>query len=200
MNAVEKFDLMASKYDTEERVMIAKIIADNIREQVVDGQNKSLIDFGCGTGLVGLELVNDVREITFVDAAANMIEEVKKKIESSNIKNAKTLVCDIMVDDVNIKADYVIISQTLLHIKDIKPFLCRIYDMLNTDGHIIIVDFDKNNDIVSDDVHNGFERDVFIKEVSEVGFDNITARTFYHGEKIFMKQDASMFILDGRKC
>lgn len=199
MNAVEKFNMMANRYDTEERMQIAKIIADNIKEQIFDGQNKSVIDFGCGTGLVGLELVNDVKEITFVDASPNMIEEVNKKIEKLNVKNAKTLACDVMVDDVCIKADYVIISQTLLHIKDVNTILCRLREMLNVDGHIIIVDFDKNNDIVSDDVHNGFDRDEIIKEVSEIGFDSIVARTFYHGEKVFMKQDASMFLLDGRK-
>lgn len=56
MGNIEKFDCIASQYDTFDRIEVAKIIADTIRTYVIDGKGKSAIDYGCGTGLVGMQL------------------------------------------------------------------------------------------------------------------------------------------------
>ncbi|MCM3038888.1 hypothetical protein M3201_04130 [Paenibacillus motobuensis] len=59
MGNTDIFDSMASGYDTPERIRIAKIISNAVREYISDGKNKSAIDFGCGTGLVGMDLLDD---------------------------------------------------------------------------------------------------------------------------------------------
>ena len=59
MGNTDKFEMIASSYDTPERIHIAKVSADAIREYVMDSKNKSAIDFGCGTGLVGMNLLDD---------------------------------------------------------------------------------------------------------------------------------------------
>ncbi|HZG71257.1 MAG TPA: hypothetical protein VEY51_06915, partial [Chondromyces sp.] len=55
-------------------------------------------------------------------------------------------------------------------------------------------DFDKNDKINHPKVHNGFSHEELKKRLSEVGFKSIEIKTFYHGNRIFMNQDASMFI------
>ncbi|WP_342471889.1 hypothetical protein MHH70_15245 [Metasolibacillus sp. FSL H7-0170] len=75
----------------------------------------------------------------------------------------------------------------------------RQYEMLKADGHLFIVDFDKNGNIASDMVHNGFEQKRLAELLAKIGYNNIQSKTFYYGEKIFMAQDASMFILDCKK-
>jgi len=55
MGNTDKFETIANIYDNPERIQIAKISSDAIREYLVDTNSKNAIDFGCGTGLVGIE-------------------------------------------------------------------------------------------------------------------------------------------------
>ncbi len=200
MGNIEKFDFVANQYDTPERIEMSKIISDAIRKQVENTNEKSVIDFGCGTGLVGLNLLDVFQTVLFIDASQNMVEVISNKIKNLNIKNAETLCCDLETKQPkNLHADYIILSQVLLHIKDTKQILSRLYSVLKKGGHLLIVDFDKNESIVSDEVHNGFEQDRLIETINGIGFEKAEAKTFYHGKRIFMNQAASLFILDAIK-
>lgn len=111
-----------------------------------------------------------------------------------------TLCFDIEKDSlVDLKVDYIFMAQVLLHIKDVELVLSRLYEILNENGHLLIVDFDKNEKIISDMVHNGFNQSELSEIISKIGYKNIQCKTFYLGDKIFMGQDASMFILDATK-
>lgn len=200
MGNTDIFDMMATEYDTPERVRIAKIISDAIRERLEDAENKKAIDFGCGTGLVGLNLVQDFKSILFLDSSPNMIEQINQKINEYHIANADTLCLDLEKERINnIRADYIILAQVLLHIMDIDPVLARLYEMLNAGGHIIIVDFVKNEAVVSDIVHNGFVQEELIEVMTKTGFKSSKFKPFYTGNKIFMNQDATLFLLDSQK-
>lgn len=50
-------------------------------------------------------------------------------------------------------------TQVLLHIPDVEFVLSKLFDVLNKGGHLLIVDFNKNGNMVSDIVHNGFHQD-----------------------------------------
>lgn len=89
--------------------------------------------------------------------------------------------------------------QVLLHINDVELVLSRLYDVLNVGGHLLIVDFNKNEEIVSDMVHNGFDQVKLTDIMTKIGYRDIQSKTFYSGNKIFMGHDASMFILDSQK-
>ncbi len=96
-------------------------------------------------------------------------------------------------------ADTVITAQVLLHIPDTRLILGRLYDALPAGGQLFLVDFDKNEAIVSDKVHNGFDQRELIALAKEIGFAAARSHTFYRGEKIFMNTDASMFLLIAQK-
>jgi ubiquinone/menaquinone biosynthesis C-methylase UbiE len=196
----DKFEMIANIYDTSERVQIAKVSSDAIREYLVEAKSKDAIDFGCGTGLVGMDLLNEFKSILFLDTSQNMINQVKKKISDTSIHNASTLCFDFETANLSgIRADYIFMTQVLLHINDVELILSRLYDILNYEGHLIIVDFNKNNDIVSDMVHNGFDQDKLSDIMLKIGYKDIQSKTFYSGSKIFMGHDASLFILDSKK-
>ena len=76
MGNTDKFEMIANRYDTSERIHIAKVSSDAIREYVVDATSKHAIDFGCGTGLVGMNLVNDFHSMLFLDTSQSMIHQV----------------------------------------------------------------------------------------------------------------------------
>jgi ubiquinone/menaquinone biosynthesis C-methylase UbiE len=200
MGNTEKFEMIADIYDTSERIQIAKVSSDAICEHLVDAKNKNAIDFGCGTGLVGMNLLKDFSSMLFLDTSQNMINKIKQKISSSNIQNAATLCFDFEKDSLSdLHTDYIFMAQVLLHIEDFKTVLLKLYDVLNQGGHLIIIDFNKNDEIVSDMVHNGFDGEELTKIMSKIGYKNIRSRTFYKGNKIFMGHDASQFILDSQK-
>ncbi len=50
------FEEMAKRYDTEDRIELAKVIVKEVKQELQDSKSKSLIDYGSGTGLVSLAL------------------------------------------------------------------------------------------------------------------------------------------------
>ena len=145
MGNTDKFEMMANSYDTEERVLIAKVSSDAISEYIIDVENKKAIDFGCGTGLVGMKFLKDFESILFLDTSQNMINQIEKKISHFDIQNANTLCFDFEKDgNTDLHADFIFMAQVLLHIKDTELILSRLYDVLNVGGHLVIVDFVKN--------------------------------------------------------
>lgn len=200
MGNTDKFEMIANVYDTPERVEIAKISSEAIREYLVDSKNKNAIDFGCGTGLVGMNLLNDFKSILFLDTSQKMINQVNQKLSHYNIENADTLCFDFEKDSLmDLHTDYIFMAQVLLHIKEFKSVLLKLYDVLNPGGHLIIIDYNKNDEIDSDMVHSGFEQEMLNDVMLDIGYKNIQSKTFYYGHKIFMNNNASLFILDSQK-
>lgn len=200
MGNTDKFETIANKYDIPERIQIAKVSSDAIRNYLVDAKNKNAIDFGCGTGLVGMNLLNEFNSMLFLDTSQNMINQIKQKITDFNIKNVDTLCFDIEKESLSgLHVDYIFMAQVLLHIQEVELVLSRLFDVLNEGGHLLIVDFNKNEKIVSDIVHNGFNPEDLTDIMTKIGYRDIQFKTFYTGSKIFMGHDASMFILDSKK-
>nr|WP_144926572.1 class I SAM-dependent methyltransferase [Paenibacillus bovis] len=188
------FEQMAKRYDTEDRIELANVIAKEVRSTLQNCETKTLMDYGSGTGLVSLELVDLVQSILLVDSSQQMLEVAEAKITQRGIPNAKVLYSDFTQETPDVKVDIILMSLVLLHIPDTKKILHNLFGMLNNGGKLIIVDFDKNDKIYHPKVHNGFAHEELKETLSQVGFSSMEMKTFYHGENIFMKQDASMFI------
>lgn len=203
METRDIFEQMAARYDTEERAAMAEIIAEAIRQELSDDshtQDKKALDYGCGTGLVGLRLVDLFGSMLFVDTSPQMVEQVRKKLVDEGIANASAQSGDFCASVPHgVNADYIFLSQVLLHVKEYPPLLERLYGLLNPGGHLIIADFDKNDNISSDMVHNGFVQADLAELLRKIGFSSANFHTFHHGQKLFMNQDASMFILNAAK-
>lgn len=187
-NVIEQ---MAKRYDTEERIELANVIVKQVRPELRNSKSKSLLDYGSGTGLISLELSDLVDSILLVDSSKQMLEVAKAKISHKGITNSKVLYSDFTQETPELKADIILMSLVLLHIPDTKKILQELYNILNNGGKLIVIDFDKNDKI---NHPNGFSHEELKKRLSEVGFKSIEIKTFYHGNRIFMNQDASMFI------
>ena len=200
MGNTDKFDSIANSYDNPERHHIAKVASDAIKEYLGDTRSKSAIDFGCGTGLVGMNLLNEFESLLFMDTSENMLEIVKKKITDVGALNARTLCFDFeSSSQLDLRADYIFMAQVLLHIQDYEALLAKLHAVLNDEGHLLIVDFNKNDKVVSELVHNGFDQEQLKEVMLKIGFKDIRSKTIYSGTKLFMNQDASLFIMDGKK-
>lgn len=188
------FEQMANRYDSEERIELAKIVSEEVKTELRDSKLKSLIDYGSGTGLVSLALADLVDSVLLVDSSQQMLDVAKEKITHKGITNAKVLYSDFTEETSELKADIVLMSLVLLHIPDTKAILKELFNVLNDGGKLIIIDFDKNEKINHPKVHNGFLHEELETKLSAVGFKSIEMKTFHHRKRVFINQDASMFI------
>lgn len=203
MGNIDVFERIANNYDTPDREKIAKITANSILKKLSPQSSaQTAIDYGCGTGLVGMNLLDAFNTVIFADASQNMINIVKKKLEESSHLNAKTVCLDAenqSIQTVKLEANTIFMVQVLLHVKEITLLLNNLSETLPPKGQLIIVDFDYNEQVISDKVHNGFKEDKLTQTLHESGFENINRETFYHGKNMFMNKDASLFILTATK-
>ena len=188
------FEQMAKKYDSPERIELAKVIRKAVRPELENSTSKSLIDYGSGTGLVSLELADLVKSVLLVDASEKMLEVAERKISHRGITNANVMCSDFTEETPNVKADIIIVSLVLLHIPDTKKILQALYHVLNEGGKLLVIDFDQNDRVNHPKIHSGFSHEALKDLLIEVGFTSTTMETFHHGQRIFANQDASMFI------
>ena len=200
------FDNIAKKWDNPRRIERAKIIAKEISRSLDNVEIKSAMEFGCGTGLIAFNLVDKIKNLTLIDNSEEMIQVVNKKISDFNFKNVKSI-CD-NITDMKIKDTYDAIysSMSLHHIVNVKKIIGKLYHLLDDNGVLCIVDLDeedgrfhKNEEGFNG--HNGFNQQWLKEVVEEVGFKNITSRTFYNGIKNIDGEDVqySLFILSALK-
>ena len=208
MGNTEKFQMMAHQYDTADRIVNAKLSADMIREafDAKESKGKNAMDFGCGTGLVGLSLLDVFDSMTFLDTSSNMLEIVAKKVEanmdgaSSDQNRIKLIGVDLEADNaIEGSWDVIFMVQVLLHVSDPMALLAKLYRHISPSGKLIIIDFDENEAVKSDLVHAGFNQTVLAKGLEQLGFKGITSKTFYEADNLFMKQRASQFIMVAEK-
>ncbi|MFC4737173.1 class I SAM-dependent methyltransferase [Bacillus daqingensis] len=194
------FEKLARQYDTKERKQLASVIAERVKLELSDSTDKALLDYGGGTGLVSLEFTDLVQELTIADASEQMLKLAQAKIVERELSNATVLHADFVKTEPSVSADIVLLSLVLLHIPDTERILQAIAHVLHETGRLIIVDFNENARVHHPALHSGFDQKKLELLLQKAGFTAITFETFYEGEGIFMKQDASMFICTCEKA
>lgn len=200
------FNNVAKKWDNKRRIERAKIISDEIKNNIVKEENKSVLEFGCGTGLISFNLVDYFNKITLIDNSEEMIKVVDNKIKTFNINNMKSICCDLENYNISENYDVVYTSMVLHHIVNVEDIIRRFYSLLNNKGKLCIIDLNKEDGRFHEEEndfngHNGFSQ-IELKEVlSQVGFSNIKSYTFYNGVKDVNKEkvEYSLFIMIGKK-
>lgn len=76
----------------------------------------------------------------------------------------------------------------------------KLYELLAPGGQLIIVDFDKNEQISHPKVHNGFTQEELNDRLKKTGFVSTASHTFHRGEKLFMNKNASLFLSISQKA
>lgn len=190
------FDRMAHRYDNKQRIELANTIAAGIKNYLPADSNKILLDYGSGTGLIGLQFKDNFKHIIFSDISEGMMVAVDEKIKSGGIKNAETRAADELNES---EADVIIVSLVMIHVPEYKELIKKLYTLLSESGQLIIADFDKNETVYHEKVHNGFTHDEMHSALIDAGFKTADIKTFYRGENIFMNKDASVFIASAVK-
>ena len=202
------FDKEANTWDeVPARVKLANDIAAAISKEILLTSNMDVLDFGCGTGLLTLQLQPVVHSITGVDSSRGMIDVLKAKIDKQNLPNVKTQYLDTEKGNILEGTYHLIVSgMTLHHVKEIRPLLDQFYRILAPSGYLCIADLDLdggkfhgNNDGI---FHFGFDRALLRRDFKEAGFDDIrdmTAAELMKPVSDGKVQPFTVFLMTGRK-
>jgi ubiquinone/menaquinone biosynthesis C-methylase UbiE len=160
------------------RVKLANDIAATISKEIPLTYDMDVLDYGCGTGLLTLQLQPIVHSVTGIDSSQGIIDVLKGKIDKQNLTNVKTQYLDAEKCS-HLEGTYhmIVSSMTLHHIKLIRPLLDQFYRILVPSGYLCIADLDlddgqfhSNNDGV---FHFGFDRRLLRQDFKNAGFDDI---------------------------
>ncbi len=183
MTQKRDFDTAALNWDEEpRRVKLAGEIATAIQENVPLSKEWDALDFGCGTGLVTLQLAPDLRSMTGIDSSTGMLERLGAKIQQSGFQNVRTELCDLGKGELPTGRYHLITSaMTLHHIKEIVPLLQSLKTLLLPGGWIALADLESEGGRFHEDptgvFHNGFSREELSDMLEETGFSEITIST-----------------------
>lgn len=202
------FDQDAENWDERpQRVQLVRDIADAILHQIPETTTLDVLDFGCGTGLLTLQLQPLVHSITGVDSSSGMLNVLNKKITNLKLANARTMQCNIEKGDaLPGKYDLIVSSMTFHHIQEIEPLLAQFYAVLAAGGRLCVADLDREDGRFHDDntgvFHFGFDRPHLQQLLHQAGFSQVKMQTATQIVKPDVQQNPtnfSIFLITGLK-
>jgi len=177
------FDKRAESWDQKTgRVKLARDVASAIIEEIDLSRDADVLDFGCGTGLLTLQLQPLVHSITGVDSSHGMLDVLNSKIKEQKLTNVKTEFVDTEKGDV-LKGIYhlVVSSMTFHHIQNLEILFEQFYKCLLPGGYLCIADLDSDKGKFHSDntgvFHFGFDRALMRKLFIQHGFQDVKELT-----------------------
>ena len=158
----------------------AKNFVKYIKEKIKLNKDTVIMDFGCGTGIVGLNLINNVKKVVFLDPSKGMIKQVQKAILKKNIHNYEILEGDINKYKGD-KLDLILVANVFHHIEDINYIINKFSSILKKGGKVLVVDlFETSEDFHGgSSPHNGFKPENIVKLFKNNNFTNVQYENFY---------------------
>ncbi len=177
------FNKEAASWDENPaRVKLATEVAQAIREAAAPTPEMSVLDFGCGTGLVTLALQPFVGAITGVDSSEGMLAALRAKVERAQLRNVTTRLLDVEKGDrIEGQFDLIVSSMTLHHIREVVPLLALLRAALKPGGTLCIADLDTEGGKFHGDnrgvFHHGFDRAQLRRDFATAGLVDVRDRT-----------------------
>lgn len=180
MTGRRDFDAAAMLWDEEpRRVKLAGEIASAIQERIQLSREWDALDFGCGTGLVTMQLAPALRSMTGIDSSAGMLSRLALKVQQSGISNVHTERCDPAQGELPPHTYHLITSaMTLHHVENIEPLLLSLKTVLHPDGWIALADLATEDGSFHEDpagiFHHGFSAGELSGLLERAGFSSVS--------------------------
>jgi ubiquinone/menaquinone biosynthesis C-methylase UbiE len=200
------FDARAATWDSDPaKVSRALAVAAAIRNRVATGQSTRVLEYGCGTGLLGFALQPHCGHITLADSSAGMLATLQGKIATSGANNLQALRLDLVSDPLPAERfDLICSLMTFHHVADTARLLRDLHTLLDTRGHLCVADLDSEDGSFHGPGftgHLGFDRAALAGEAQAAGFQDIDFSTVYHVSKPESagQTDFPIFLMVARK-
>ena len=184
------FDQAAGSWDDDPaKVERARVVAEQIVEQLDPSSDARLFEYGAGTGLVAQHLQDHVGALTLADNSAGMRHAMADKVGDGRLPGA-TRIWDLDLATQALPAgerfDLAVTVQVLHHVHDLAPVLAGFAALLEPGGHLCIVDLEQEDGTFHGDGfggHHGFRRDQLGEQLGAAGFVGVTFQHSYDLEK-----------------
>lgn len=202
------FDQAAAHWDDQPpRVRLMKQVGEAIVREAAPSRGMDVLDYGCGTGLLGLYLLPYVGSVTGADNSPGMLDVLKKKITEGGLDAMRAIRLDLQSDpSPEGRFDMVVVGMAMHHIADLDKVLLAFHTMLRPGGVLCIADLDTEPGTfhpASRPVpHHGFDRDEFKSRLAGNGFvesRDITVTTFAKPIEAGGEQEFSIFLITARR-
>ncbi|HEX9050349.1 MAG TPA: class I SAM-dependent methyltransferase [Anaeromyxobacter sp.] len=183
------FDARAKTWDEDaakhER---ARRVAAAIAARVPSLERRRVLEYGAGTGLLGLALQPLVREVTLADVSREMLAVADRKIAAGGLRNATTLLLDLTSSPApGPPFDLVCTLMTLHHIPDTGAILRAFRAALSSGGAVCIADLDREDGAFHGPGftgHDGFDRSELREKLERSGFADVRFETVFEVNKV----------------
>ncbi len=185
-----RFDQIAANWDDSPmRAGIATAVAEAIAAAVPLSTQWNALEYGCGTGLVGVRLLPRVGHLLATDLSPGMLAVLREKAAAAGLDRLATQVLDLTSGPVPAERyDFIFTSMALHHIPDVESLVHAFGAMLVPGGWIALADLDaEDGGFHGPDVpgvaHHGFDRAQVQRWLSAAGFTDVAFRTAHTVEK-----------------
>ena len=143
---MNRFDQAAKEWDNKPTSQqVAKATSQTMREHICL-ENKELLDYGCGTGLLAFSISDEAKSVIGMDSSAGMVEVFNQKAHTFGFDNIKAVQHNIEKEDLPKQAfDVIVISMTLHHIHQPHLFFEKCKEALKPNGYLCISDLDEED-------------------------------------------------------
>jgi 2-polyprenyl-3-methyl-5-hydroxy-6-metoxy-1,4-benzoquinol methylase len=177
------FDKLAASWDENPaRVELANDLFTTIASRVPLTPQMDVLDYGCGTGLVSLQIAPSVRSLTGADGSREMLHACDAKATQLGLANVILHhLEDGAADGLERSYGMIVSTMTLHHIEEPALLLQRFAQLLVPGGWLCLADLDPDGGKFHEDstgvFHNGFDRDALRTTLAKAGFGEIEVST-----------------------
>jgi len=201
------FDKEAAKWDANAfRVKLATDISAAIIREVKPTPELTVLDFGCGTGLVTLALQPLVKQITGADSSQGMLDTLNGKITAQGLTNIRTQFVDFEHGQhVEGGYDLIVSSMVTHHVPDTLALFREWHCLLLPGGRVSFADLDSEDGSFHNDntgvFHMGFDRGHLRSLLEQAGFTDIqdTTATVMDKEIDGQVREYPIFLITARR-
>ena len=137
------FNDQAAQWDSDDKIKMMMGLAEKTKEILNLSAPLEIMDFGCGTGLFGLEFADYASGLLGVDTSAGMLEVFNQK--TNGVEKISSMLIDLEHEDLPKKFDLIVSSMAFHHLAAPDQMLMKMKQMLNPGGRMAIVDLDEED-------------------------------------------------------
>ena len=201
------FDKAAAHWDDKpQRRLIAEAVTKGIVANIPLHNTFQVLEYGCGTGLCGLQLAPQIGHLTAADTSAGMLDVLQKKSHSQGLDNVTPrLIAPNQWTLPDEAFDLVFSSMVLHHIAETETLLSHFHAALKPGGYLALADLVKEDGSFHDDptgvAHFGFDTQALLAMLEGLGFIDLKSETVHKIKKQLgdKQQSYPIFLITGRK-
>lgn len=187
------FDHVANEWDSAQKISLMAALSKKTIQKLNLNKKMDILDFGCGTGLFGLEFEPFAKTLTGIDTSNGMLEVMQEK--SKGLKHVSVLNLDLQTDSMpsDLSFDLIISSMVFHHLDNPLSVLEKLSKSLLSGGTIAVVDLREEDGSFHPDPSNmgvkhfGFSDEVIKAWAKELDFtvEISTINSLEKNEKIY---------------